>query len=93
MNMNWESFAETPLQSAEDMRRQITEKAISDDDFRSLLVSNPREAISQEIGVDLPEGVEIKVHESDAQTLHFALPTTEISEEQLEAIAAGRCCC
>lgn len=91
--MEWQSFAETPLQSAEDMRRQVTDRAISDNDFRSLLVSNPRDAISQELGVDLPEDVEIVVHESNANTLHLALPVTEIGEEQLEAIAAGRCCC
>ena len=91
--MEWQSFAETPLQSAEDMRRQVTDRAISDDDFRSLLVSNPRAAISQELGVDLPEDVEIVVHESNTNTLHLALPVTEIGEEQLEAIAAGRCCC
>ena len=91
--MDWQAFAETPLQSAEDMRAQITDKAINDGDFRSHLVSNPKAAISQELGVDLPEGVDVVVHESDAQTLHLALPTTELGEEELEAIAAGRCCC
>ncbi len=91
--MDWQSFAETPLQSADDMRRQLTDRAISDEDFRSLLVSNPKDAISQELGVDLPEDIQVEVHESDAQTLHLSLPVTEIGEEQLEAIAAGRCCC
>ncbi len=91
--MDWQSFAETPLQSADDMRQQITDKAISDGDFRSLLVSNPKDAISQELGVDIPDDVNIVVHESNAETLHLALPVSEIGEEQLEAIAAGRCCC
>ena len=91
--MDWQSFAETPLQSADDMRRQLTDRAISDEDFRSLLVSSPKDAISQELGVDLPEDIQVVVHESDAQTLHLSLPVTEIGEEQLEAIAAGRCCC
>ncbi len=91
--MDWQSFAETPLQSADDMRRQLTDRAISDEVFRSLLVSNPKDAISQELGVDLPDDMQVKVHESDAQTLHLSLPVTEIGEEQLEAIAAGRCCC
>ena len=91
--MDWQSFAETPLQSAEDMRRQVTDRAIIDDDFRSLLISDPKTAISQELGVDLPEDIEVEVHQSNAQVLHLALPVTEIGEEQLEAIAAGRCCC
>ena len=91
--MEWQSFAETPLQSAEEMRRQVTDRAVNDDEFRSQLMSNPRDTISKELGVDLPEDVEIQVHQSDANTLHLALPVTEIGEEQLEAIAAGRCCC
>lgn len=91
--MDWQSFSETPLQSAEDMRRQITDKAISDDGFRSTLLANPKEAISSELGVDLPDDVRIVVHESDPKTLHLALPVSEVGEEDLEAIAAGRCCC
>lgn len=91
--MEWQSFAETPLQSAEEMRRQVTDRAVNDDEFRSQLISNPRDTISKELGVDLPEEVDIQVHQSDANTLHLALPVTEIGEEQLEAIAAGRCCC
>ncbi|MCY3995056.1 MAG: NHLP leader peptide family RiPP precursor [Rhodobacter sp.] len=91
--MDWQSIAETPLQSAEEMRRQITEKAIIDSDFRAILTSNPRDAISQELGVDIPDDINVVVHESDAENIHLALPASEISEEQLEAIAAGRCCC
>lgn len=91
--MEWQTFAETPLQSAEDIRRQITDKAITDDSFRAALVSEPKEAISKELGFDLPDDIQIKVHVSDENTLHLALPATELSEEQLEAIAAGRCCC
>lgn len=91
--MDWQSFAETPLQSAEDMRRQITDKAIHDDGFRNNLVANPKETVAKELGIDLPEDVSIMVHESDPRTIHLALPVSEVSEEDLEAIAAGRCCC
>ncbi len=91
--MDWQVLAETPLQSAEDVRRQVIDKAISDSEFRNLLVSNPKDAISQELGVELPDEIQVVVHENDAQTFHLSLPVTDISEEQLEAIAAGRCCC
>ncbi len=91
--MDWKSFSEAPLQSADDMRRQITDKAISNADFRSKLLSDPKGTISADLGIDLPDELDIVVHQSDANTVHLALPVTEISEEQLEAIAAGRCCC
>jgi len=82
------------IQAAEDMRRKLTEKAGEDMDFRSLLVSDPKGAINQEFGITVPDNIEIKVHESDLRTLHLALPAgPELDEEQLEAVAAGLCCC
>ena len=93
MATDWQSMAEQPLKSAEEMRSQLTDKAVSDDNFRALLMSDPRSAISQELGLEIPEGLDIQVHESDMNTVHLALPPSVMSEEQLEAIAAGRCCC
>ncbi len=89
-----QSFAERAMQSAEEMRRHLTEKASDDVDFRRQLVADPRGAIHQEFGIDIPDNLEIKVHESDMRTLHLALPAgPDLDEEQLEAIAAGLCCC
>lgn len=93
MATDWQSMAEQPLKSAEEMRQQITDKAVSDDSFRALLMSDPKSALSQELGLEIPEGLEIQVHESDMNTVHLSLPPSVMNEEQLEAIAAGRCCC
>lgn len=93
MTTEWQALAEQPLKSAEEMRRHLTDKAVSDDSFRALLMSDPRSAISQELGLEIPEGLDIQVHESDMSTVHLALPPSVMNEEQLEAIAAGRCCC
>ena len=42
----------------------------------------------------MPESMNVVVHESDMQTVHLALPPDpNITEEQLEAISAGLCCC
>ena len=76
------------------MRRRLTEKASEDIIFRRELVADPKSVIEREFGVDVPNNIEIKVHESDVHTLHLALPVgPDLDEEQLEAIAAGRCCC
>ncbi len=91
--MDWQVLADTPLQSEDELRRLVTDRAVSDVEFRNLLVSNPKEAISQELGLEMPEEYQVVVHENDAQTFHLSLPVTELDEEQLEAIAAGRCCC
>lgn len=81
------------MQTAEDMQRRLMDRAAVDATFRQQLVSDPRGAIRSELGVDVPEGIQIQVHENDSETLHLALPANELGEEQLEAIAAGRCCC
>ena len=82
------------MQSAEEMRRHLTEKAMENLEFRQHLVADPKAAIQQEFGVTIPDNIEIKVHESDMQTVHLALPPNPVlDEEQLEAISAGLCCC
>lgn len=87
-------LSQQTIQAAEDMRRKLTEKAGEDLDFRKLLVENPKGAIQQEFGINVPENINIQVHESDLRTLHLALPAgPELDEEQLEAVAAGLCCC
>ena len=82
------------MRSGEQMLKQIVDKSALDSDFRQKLLTDPKSTISQELGVTIPESMEIKVHESDMQTVHLALPPDpNITEEQLEAISAGLCCC
>lgn len=89
-----QSFMDSALQTAEDMRKHLTEKVSQDSEFRQKMISDPRSAIQDEFGVDIPENIDVKVHESDLNTLHFVLPfAPDLDEEQLEAIAAGCCCC
>ena len=82
------------MRSGDEMMQQIVEKAASDSDFRQQLLTNPKPTICDELGITMPESMNIQVHESDMQTVHLALPPDpNISEEQLEAISAGLCCC
>ena len=82
------------IQSSEEMRSRLTQKAFMDADFRDKLLSDPKGAISQEFGVEVPDNVNIQVHECDLNTIHLALPPkAELNEEQLEMVAAGLSCC
>ncbi len=81
------------MNSVQEMHTQLLEKAAVDDAFRDKLVANPKGAIFDELGIEVPQDIEVKVHENDMNTIHLSLPATDIPEEQLEAIAAGRCCC
>lgn len=82
------------MQSSEEVRVRLTQKAFMDADFRSKLLSDPKGAIAQEFGVEVPDNVNIEVHECDMNTIHLALPPkAELNEEQLEMVAAGLTCC
>ena len=76
------------------MLQHIVEKSALDAEFRQQLLADPNGTISKELEITIPESMTIKVHESDMQTVHLALPPDpNITEEQLEAISAGLCCC
>ncbi|MDE2875077.1 MAG: NHLP leader peptide family RiPP precursor [Gemmatimonadota bacterium] len=82
------------MRSGDQMLQQIVEKSALDSDFRQRLLADPKTAITGELGIAIPDSMNIKVHESDMQTVHLALPPDpNITEEQLEAISAGLCCC
>ena len=82
------------MQSAEEMRAHLTQKAMEDAAFRAQLLADPKGILNQEFGISVPDNIDIQVHESDMQTVHLALPPSPVmDEEQLEAISAGLCCC
>ena len=82
------------MQSAEDMRAHLTNRAAEDSAFRAQLVADPKGVMNQEFGITVPDNIDIVVHESDMRTVHLALPPDPVmDEEQLEAISAGLCCC
>ena len=82
------------MRSGPEMLQHLVDKSALDADFRKQLLADPKTTISQELGVTMPESMTIKIHESDMQTVHLALPPDpHITEEQLEAISAGLCCC
>ena len=82
------------MRNGDEMLKQIVEKSAVDAEFREQLLSDPKTTICEELGITMPESMTVKVHESDMQTVHLALPPDpHVTEEQLEAVSAGLCCC
>ena len=82
------------MKSGDEMLKQIVDKSAIDAGFRQQLLSDPKSAITSELGITMPESMNVVVHESDMQTVHLALPPDpNMTEEQLEAVSAGLCCC
>ena len=74
-------------------REEIIKKAQSDKDFKKALLDNPKETLGQ-LGVQVPEEVEVKVVEESPKVVYLVLPVNldELTDEQLDAVSGGFDC-
>ncbi len=78
------------MQSEAQVKAHVAMKATEDDDFRARLIAEPRATVEAETGLRFPDGYRIHVHEESATDAHMVLPPRpELSQEQLDRIAAG----
>ncbi len=81
----------------QELEQEIVAKAWKDETFKQQLLSNPKETIAKEIGMEPPENVEVRVLEETPNTIYFVIPMKpsemkaegELSEEALESVAGG----
>lgn len=73
-------------------RQDVMIRASRDDAFREEFKRDPRAIIKHELGISLPEDVEISVLEESPKHTYFVLPPrrAELSEEELASLAAGK---
>ncbi|WP_027087441.1 NHLP leader peptide family RiPP precursor [Cohnella panacarvi] len=72
----------------------ITSKAATDRQFRSLILSNPHEAVKQATGIELPDYFKLQVVENDGAHYTLVLPDAavedeELSESELQKVVGG----
>ena len=73
-----------------EMETHILAKAAEDEGFRAQLIDDPKAAISEVFGINLPEWFDIQVHPNTATTRHLILPPSELlAESELEMVAGG----
>ena len=78
------------METANEMRAKIVGKATGDADFRARLLSDPKAAIGQELGVTIPASLSIEVHEESGATAHLVLPPdSKLSEHDLGKVSGG----
>ncbi len=77
------------------LETRVVGKALKDDSYRQDLLANPRAAVEQELGVQLPADLNIRVVEMETpNTLYIVLPpqqqaSGELSDADLESVAGG----
>lgn len=64
---------------------QLIAKCWSDDSFKQKLLSDPK-SVLKENGVDIPEGLEVKLVENTDKVFHLVIPAKpdELSDEDLD---------
>ena len=73
---------------------QLIAKAWTDEAFKARLKADPKAAM-KEVGMDVPEGVEIEVVESTQEKAYLVIPPKpvgELSDEDLDQVAGGSSC-
>ena len=80
-----------------EIERRLIEKSLADNAFRQRLLEDPRATMEQELGVRLPEEVQVRAVEETADTIYLVLPSSsslgeggELSDRELGAVAGGQ---
>ena len=78
------------METPNEMRMKIVDKATGDVEFRDRLLGDPKAAIEDELGFAVPASLSIEVHEESAATAHLVLPPdSKLSAGDLQAVAGG----
>ena len=78
------------METPNEMRMKIVGRATGDADFRARLLSDPKGAVEEELGVSIPASMSVEVHEDDGATAHLVLPPdSKLGEGDLQAAAGG----
>jgi hypothetical protein len=82
---------QTQMQEYAKQWGQLVARSWSDDAFKQRLLAEPGPALAEQ-GIELPPGIEVRVHENSPRLVHLTLPPApaeELSDEQLDAVAGG----
>ena len=70
----------------------IAERIAADPGFRDTLLADPRAVLSEVIGFDIPETVQVVLHEESLTQIHLTVPASDhLSDADLELVAGGIC--
>ncbi|MGO4545923.1 NHLP leader peptide family RiPP precursor [Paenibacillus sp. 2TAB23] len=62
------------MSTRQDLQEQIINKAWEDAEFKKQLIANPKAAVKEAFGVDLPDTIEVEVVEESANKFYLVLP-------------------
>ena len=79
------------------MQQRIVQRSLEDEAFRRQLLADPKTAVEQELGTQLPPGIEVRAVEETPDTVYLVLPPSQaegqsggLSDRELESVAGGQ---
>ena len=68
----------------------IAERIAADPAFRETLLADPRGGLSEIVGFDIPDTVQVVLHEESLTQIHLTIPASaDLNESDLELVAGG----
>lgn len=86
---------ETSIKARKHMEAQVLTRAQQDHTFRQQLAQDPKGVIARELGVTLPDSIQVEVLEESPSEVYLVLPQapartgTQLSDAELEGVAGG----
>jgi hypothetical protein len=75
-----------------EVETMIAEHIAADPAFRDTLLADPHAVLSEMVGFDIAESVQVVLHEESLTQIHLTIPSSdELSESDLELVAGGSC--
>lgn len=72
-----------------ELEAQLAEEIAADPQFVDRLIEDPREVLAEILGVDIPEMVNITIHQESLTDVHLTIPARELTGDALDAVAGG----
>ncbi|MFM7599307.1 MAG: NHLP leader peptide family RiPP precursor [Actinomycetota bacterium] len=68
----------------------IAERIAADPGFREALLANPHAVLSEVVGFDIPDSVQVVLHEESLTQIHLVMPAPEaLTDTDLELVAGA----
>ncbi|MFM7212901.1 MAG: NHLP leader peptide family RiPP precursor [Actinomycetota bacterium] len=68
----------------------IAERIAADPSFRETLIADPQAVLSEVVGFNIPDTVQIVLHEESLTQIHLTLPAAEaLTDTDLELVGGG----
>ena len=78
------------MKTLDEMRQELIDKAGNDLAFRGRLLAEPRAVVQEEFGVEVPESIELRVHEDSRSAMHLVLPPEpKLDMQDLRSVSGG----